>query len=129
MDTFWFILVVFLAFFFVLVILPNLVATPPLPIQQCQSRAPIDVSYPELANDQNPRELEKTWETEEIARSKQMLDQQFVPASRSVPVDHPRKPIGACPFSKPLSSDLPIANMPMQLTVKSNDMRLGSCSA
>lgn len=131
MDTFWFILVVFLAFFFVLVILPNLVATPtpPLPIQQCQSRAPTDVSYPELANDQNPRELEKTWENEEIARSKHMLDQQFVPAARSVPVDHPRKAIGACPFSKPLSSDLPIANMPMQLTAKSNDMRLGSCSA
>ncbi len=125
MDTFWFILVVFLAFFFVLVILPNLVATPPLPIQQSQpSRIPMDVSYPELANDQDPEQLKQAWEQQEILRSKQMLDQQFTPASSTIPVDYPKQPIGACPFSKPLSSDLPIANMPIQLTAQSVDMRL-----
>lgn len=127
MDTFWFLLVVFLAFFLVLVILPNIVATPPLPLQRIPSPPPrTDVSYPEIANDQDPAQLRKQWEQAEALRSKQMLDQQFVPATKTIPVDHPRKPIGACPFSKPFSSDLPIADMPMQFTATSEDMRMGS---
>ena len=39
--------------------------------------------------------------------------QDFFPESKSIPVDYPVKKVGCCPYSKPFSTDLPIANLPM----------------
>jgi len=43
-----------------------------------------------------------------------------------VPEQYCRKPIGACPDSKPMSTDLPIANVPMCMATQSNNMRLSA---
>lgn len=50
-------------------------------------------------------------------------------ASEYVPGDHCYKPIGQCPDSKPMSTDLPIANVPMCVATLSgpgDNMRLRS---
>lgn len=41
------------------------------------------------------------------------LDAYYTPARAKVELDYPPKEIGCCPFSKPQSKDLPIANIPM----------------
>jgi hypothetical protein len=41
------------------------------------------------------------------------LDSYYQSAKEKVDLDFPPKKIGCCPFSKPLSKDLPIANVPM----------------
>ena len=43
----------------------------------------------------------------------EMLKTFYVPAQEKVPLDYPAKAIGCCPFSKPMSTDLPIGNVPM----------------
>lgn len=62
----------------------------------------------------------------ERIESQKMLDTHFIEAQPVVPDDHPLKEIGACPYSKPLSKDLPMANVPMCLAVTAQNMRLGS---
>jgi len=37
----------------------------------------------------------------------------YPPAKENIPMDFPAKQIGCCPFSKPMSTDLPPANVPM----------------
>jgi uncharacterized protein (DUF58 family) len=49
--------------------------------------------------------------------SQAMLNNYYQPAAPTVPVDYPRKAIGACPYSKPPSTDLPIVNTPMCVSV------------
>lgn len=49
----------------------------------------------------------------EKIQSQKMLDTHFVQAEPTVPEDYPLKQVGACPYSKPLSRDLPLANVPM----------------
>lgn len=52
------------------------------------------------------------------------IDKQFEPARTQVPNDYPPTHIGCCPYGKPLSRDLPIADIPMCVVKNSNDMRL-----
>ena len=47
--------------------------------------------------------------------SKQSLDAQFMEARSTIPEDYPVKPIGACPYTKAPSSDLPMVDMPLCL--------------
>lgn len=37
----------------------------------------------------------------------------YPPAKETIPMDFPAKQIGCCPFSKPMSTDLPPADVPM----------------
>lgn len=46
--------------------------------------------------------------------SQQMLASQYEPARKVVPEDFPKKAIGDCPLSKPMSTNLPIVDMPMR---------------
>lgn len=48
-----------------------------------------------------------------IEEPKSGLDDYYQPAKEKVDLDYPPKNIGCCPFSKPMSKDLPIANVPM----------------
>lgn len=60
----------------------------------------------------------------ENIRSKEMLAAHYVDADPLVPVDYPYKRIGECPYSKPQSRDLPVADIPMNVVNLSKDMRL-----
>lgn len=57
-----------------------------------------------------------------------MLDAQYEQvqsqARVTVPENYPRKPIGACPYSKPQSMDLPLGNVPMCVAVRAENMHL-----
>lgn len=54
------------------------------------------------------------------------IDSQFMKSKDTVPNDYPPMKIGCCPYGKPLSRDLPMADVPMCMAVSSNDMRLHS---
>lgn len=54
------------------------------------------------------------------------IDSQFVPPLPTVPDDYPVQKIGCCPYGKPLSRDLPIADAPMYMAQNSLDMHLRS---
>lgn len=60
----------------------------------------------------------------EDIESKKMLHMHYQNARESVPEDYPIKPIGCCPYSKPLSKDLPLPDMLVPVLVNSPDMRL-----
>jgi hypothetical protein len=49
----------------------------------------------------------------------------YIPANDGVPEDFPVKPLGECPYSKPLSHDIPLANVPLCLANDSDfNMRI-----
>ncbi len=54
------------------------------------------------------------------------IDSQFEIAKQDVPNDYPLNNIGCCPYGKPLSRDLPVADVPMCMAKSSKDMRLHS---
>jgi hypothetical protein len=60
----------------------------------------------------------------DIIPDDEMINKYYVPAPDSIPIDYARKPVGACPHSKPMSMDLPIANVPLCVATSSADMRL-----
>lgn len=52
------------------------------------------------------------------------IDGQFMPPLSRVPEDYPTQKLGCCPYGKPLSQDLPMADAPMYMAKSSEDMRL-----
>jgi len=52
------------------------------------------------------------------------IDQQFMLQGGAVPDDYPAKQIGCCPYGKPFSKDLPIADAPMYKAKASENMYL-----
>jgi hypothetical protein len=54
-----------------------------------------------------------------------MIDKYYKDTNINVPVNNKKLPIGACPFSRPMSRDLPVANVPMCMATRDDsDMRL-----
>lgn len=58
------------------------------------------------------------------AVDKAMLDSHYEPARESIPEDYPRKQVGACPYTKAPSTDLPIPDMPLCYVQRSDNMKL-----
>lgn len=56
--------------------------------------------------------------------SKADIDGHFQKPLPTIPNDYPPTEIGCCPYGKPLSSDLPMADLPMCVITRSQDMRL-----
>jgi len=56
--------------------------------------------------------------------TKEMIDMYYKNEVSEVPEQYCYKPIGECPHSKPMSTDLPIANVPMCMATQENNMRL-----
>ena len=56
-------------------------------------------------------------------KQKASIDSQFMKA-KDVPNDYPTLGVGCCPYGKPLSRDLPMADVPMCMAKSSSDMRL-----
>jgi hypothetical protein len=52
------------------------------------------------------------------------LDKYFIEAKEEIPVDYDIKQVGDCPYSKPMSKDLPLANIPMCMAVSEENMNL-----
>lgn len=60
-----------------------------------------------------------------LTPSEEMIAKYYTNSSDGeVPRQNPLLPIGACPFSKEMSTDLPMANVPMSMAQSSNTMRL-----
>ena len=55
-----------------------------------------------------------------------MISTYYVNASTNVPTHFIRKPIGACPDSKPMSKALPVGNVPMCMAKTSGTMVLSA---
>jgi hypothetical protein len=58
-----------------------------------------------------------------------MISTYYTNARTDVPEQYCYKPIGVCPHSKPMSTDLPLGNVPMCVAVADNNMRLNIKSA
>lgn len=56
--------------------------------------------------------------------AKKMLDSQYETAREIVPEDYPKGSIGDCPLSKPMSTDLPLVNVPMHLVANGGTCKL-----
>lgn len=83
--------------------------------KEVTTQAPDFIGYPKPAG-KGVRELEPEPE---------MIAMYYKDEVRDVPVQYERRPIGSCPVSKPMSTDLPIANIPMcMLQNNSYDMHL-----
>ncbi len=114
MDLLWAIIVILVIFFILFVILPALMASAPTPVS-----APAPATT-KITNVRPP----PVRPYQQVPTSQAMLDAQYTPARATVPEDHPRQPIGSCPYSKPQSADLPIPNVPMCVAVQKENMRL-----
>ncbi len=124
-DPLWILLIVLLVFFFVLVILPHIIPANPTVVHRPNARPPIN----EPENNPTAVPHEKTpqeWEEEEARMSRAMLDSQFQPVSDTVPVNYPKKPIGACPYAKPPSTALRLTDTPMCVSVQQHDMQMSA---
>ena len=54
-----------------------------------------------------------------------MIDTYYKDANSDIPINNKQLPIGACPYSRPMSRDLPVANAPMCMATRDDsDMRL-----
>lgn len=113
MNAFWAFVIILVIAFFLFVILPALFASP-IHANQRPYAAPLPPS-PAVPL-QSACEIEA--QQSEIALSKF-----FQNANPDVPEDYPRKPVGACPHSKPPSTDLRMVDMPMCVVVN-KDTRL-----
>lgn len=119
MDAIWAIIVILLILFVLFVILPSLLPTPnqqPAKILNAAAAQPAHPPGPSI------REVQQA----EASRSKAMLDMHYQAARATVPENHPRQPIGACPYTKPPSTDLPLSNVPMCVAVQPENMHLRS---
>ena len=109
MNSFWLFIMAVVTLLLVFVIIPNATRTPHV----------LDARNLRVSN-------VVTQESIESIESKRMLDAHYKSAREVVPVDEPLKQIGECPYSKAQSSDLPIPNIPMNVIVNSQYMRLSN---
>jgi hypothetical protein len=78
------------------------------------------VREPELLRPSREQAIAK----KEDLLSKQMLNSFFEPARTYIPRNYPKKKIGECPISKPLSEDLPIVDVPLCVATQSSSFQL-----
>jgi type II secretory pathway pseudopilin PulG len=53
-----------------------------------------------------------------------MVATYYKDGNECVPMQYPKLSIGACPYSKPMSTDLPLANVPMCMATRNENMKL-----
>jgi hypothetical protein len=108
MELFWAILVIATVVILLFAVLPSLVEDKramPMP------RPPMQQVAPSAADP-----------------SGDMLAAHYVPARATVPEDFPRMPVGACPHTKPPSTDLPLRDIPLCVAQTSASMKLGQAA-
>lgn len=101
MSLFWALFIILVTLTLLFVIFPNILQNerqiPYQPVHTVSSVSAPLISLNEL----------------EQRESKELLESHYENAKPEVPEDYPRKTVGDCPFSKPMSSDLPIADVPL----------------
>lgn len=104
MNLFWAVLILFVVIIVLFGILPNI-----LQKEEPVTYKPVTFSSPLVDHD--------AFEKQE---SRRMLDAHYENAKESVPEDFPRKQVGDCPYSKPMSSDLPMRDIPRCIMTKTD---------
>ena len=113
MEFFW-------AFLFLLMMIIVLFVVFPAFIEEPRREVVVPVKVPPPRPDHM---LKQSLEKNAII-DKQMLDSHYKNAG-PVYIEYPRKPIGDCPYSKPPSTDLPMADVPQCMAASSSfDMYL-----
>lgn len=101
----WIFLVIMIAILAVFIILPSVRTNTPVPTYVVSAKPSEEKDGP----CQNEADKERCLDRE-------MLKSYYPPPlSPEVPVDYPRKAIGACPYSKAQSQSLPFTDMPMYM--------------
>lgn len=108
MDLFWAILIIAALVIVVFAVLPSFVEKPK-PVPKRPERHARVVSSSTVYDPSVDRA---------------MLDSYYEPARNTVPEDYPVKQIGACPYTKPPSTDLPLPDMPLCVVQRSDNMKL-----
>jgi len=116
-ELFWAILITVTIIVFLFVILPSFFAG-------CGSAAlrPASVVGPTVHINLEAAQAAKAAKAEKESATK--LNGYFSGVKTCVPEDYPRRPVGACPYAKAQSTDLPLANVPMCVAVGDQNMRL-----
>lgn len=109
MDSFWTLLILIIVVILLFIVLPSFVETPTqtyvLPVKAKEISVEQKIKQERAINAKHDQEMLKSF---------------YTPARDKVPVDNPLKPIGSCPMTKPLSSDLPLVDVPMCMMSKDN---------
>lgn len=67
-------------------------------------------------------------EADPMRKAAPQLDDYFKEAAPNVPEDDKMGPMGTCPPSKPFSTDLPLANVPLCMAKSQQNMRLSAAA-
>ena len=92
------------------------IAHPPVTIDEKHKEAPKLVCYDPRMQSMNSRQIGPIG----VKQDEETLASFYVPSNDNIPIDYPLKLVGECPYSKSLSSDLPVANVPLCLAEKDN---------
>lgn len=137
MEVYWALIAVILTLVVLLVLLPSAGATPTHVSAVSSSKLaipagmPMDVATPEhaacemagLSGQAKNIRQSPVARMDDAAEAATMLKKQYAPAAPSVPQDYPRKEIGSCPYSKPMSEALPLSNVPMCIAARPETLR------
>jgi len=124
-------IIAIVAALFIFVVIPKIMDSPLIasPAMRPGTAAGASASSKAATPEEAEAEAKRAALEQERIMSAQMLNTHFAEttARDDVPEDHPRKKVGACPYSKPLSSPLPLRDMPRCKAVTPDNMYLG-CS-
>jgi hypothetical protein len=116
MDTAWAFAVLLVVILVIFVILPIFTRAPPAPVRKIDN-SPITQPIRDVLVDAPPTVAQASLAQErERCIDREMLKSFYPPPLvKDTPVDYPRIAIGACPYSKPQSHELPAADIPMYM--------------
>lgn len=106
MNLFWGVLIIASIVVFLFAIVPSIISN------KAHIRPPV-----------RARRSASPYETS-VLQARAMLDAHYVDAKGAAPEDFPRRSIGACPYTKPPSTDLPLPDLPLCVVQKSGNMKL-----
>jgi len=122
-ELFWAILITVTIIVFLFVILPSFFAGCASAASAASApAAPASAVGPTAHVNQEAAQAAQAVKAAKASATK--LNGYFSGVKTCVPEDYPRRPVGACPYAKAQSTDLPLANVPMCVAVGEQNMRL-----
>lgn len=118
MDLFWAILIVATVVLLLFAVIPSLMETSSSHVRP----------HPTIVAPQQPIITVSPATRRDDAKDRAMLDSHYKDARSYIPEDYPAKAIGACPYTKAPSTDLPLVDLPLcyvnRTTAGSGSLRL-----